>query len=138
MRAQAILGDNIAYAKASAGAQDAEHLGENRRLVGGEVDHTVGDDHVDGRIGERDPFDLAFEELDVGGSGLGGVAPGKGEHLRGHVESVDVARRADPPGREQDVDPATGAEIEHRLALAKVGDGGGVAAAEAGQSGGIG
>ena len=80
----------------------------------------------------------AFEELDVGGAGLGGVAAGEVEHLGGHVEPVDVAGRADPLGRQQHVDAAAGAEVEHGLAGVEVGDGGRVAAAEAGQRGGVG
>ena len=35
-------------------------------LVGREVDHAVGDDHVDARVRERQLLDIALEELDVG------------------------------------------------------------------------
>ena len=83
-------------------------------------------------------FDLAFEELDVGRPGLGRVAASEDEHLGGHVEPVHVAGGADPLGGEQHVDAAAGTEIEHGLALAQLGDGGGVAAAEAGERGGVG
>ena len=53
----------------------------------------------------------------------------------GHVEPEGEAGRADAPCGENDVDPAAGAEVEHDLALAQVGDRGRVAAAEAGQGG---
>ena len=107
-------------------------------LVAGEVDDAVGDDHVDRVVGERDVLDRALEELDVLDPGLALVLPRQLEHLVGHVEAVGLAGRADPPGREQDVDPAAGAEVEDRLALVQLGDRGRVAAAEAGQLGCLG
>ena len=55
------------------------------------------------------------------------------EHLVGHVEPVRDAGRADAPRGQDHVDPAAGAEVEHRLALAELGDRGRVAAAEAGE-----
>ena len=48
-------------------------LGEDRRLVGGKVDDAVGDDDVDAGVWDGDVFDVAFDELDVGRAGLGGV-----------------------------------------------------------------
>ena len=83
-------------------------------------------------------LDAAVEELDVGGAGLGGVAAGEVEHLVGHVEPVGEAGRADPLGGQQHVDAAARAEVEHGLAGVEVGDGGRVAAAEAGQRGRVG
>ena len=71
------------------------------------------------------------EELDVRRAGLGRVALGEREHLVGHIEPDGPSGRADPLGREQDVDPAARAEVEHALAFAKLGDGDRVAAAQA-------
>ena len=78
-------------------------------------------------------LDRALEELDVLDPGLALVRAGQLEHLVGHVEAVGLAGRADPPGREQDVDAAARAEVEDRLALVELGDRGRVAAAERGQ-----
>ncbi len=61
------------------------------------------------------------------------VGAGELEHLVGHVEAVGLAGRADAPGREQHVDAAAGAEVEHGLALVELGDRGRVAAAERGE-----
>ena len=69
---------------------------------------------------------------------LGGIAAGQLEHLVGHVQAVGEAGRADPASREQDVDPATRPEIEHGLAFLQLGHCRWIAAAEAGQDGGIG
>ena len=52
------------------------------------------------------------------------------QHLVGHVEPIRLAGRTDAPGREQHVDPAAGAQVEHDLALAQIGERGRVAAAE--------
>ena len=75
-------------------------------------------------------LDRALDELDVLDPGLALVGAGQLEHLVGHVEAVGLAGRADAARREQDVDPAAGAEVEDRLALVQVGDRGRVAAAE--------
>ena len=71
----------------------------------------------------------AVEELDVRRAGLGGVAAGQLEHLDGGVEPVGEPGRADPAGRQQHVDAAAGAEVQHGLAGLQVGDGDRVAAA---------
>ena len=78
---------------------------------------------------------VALEELDVLGPGLALVLARELEHLVGHVEAVGLAGRTDALRREQHVQPAAGPEVEHRLALVQLGDGGGVAAAERGQRG---
>ena len=84
---EAVLGDDIGNADPAAGHQDPEHLGEHCGLVGGQVDHAVGDHHIDGRVGEREVLDLALAELDVGSPRLGGVGAGEGEHVIGHVHA---------------------------------------------------
>ena len=60
---------------------------------------------------------VALEELDVLGARLALVLAREREHLVGHVEAVGLAARADAARREQHVDAAAGAEIEHGLAL---------------------
>ena len=100
--------------------------------LSGQVEHTVGDHHVDAAGGQRDLLDVTPEELDVGSARLGGVGPGEGEHLLGHVQAVGLALRSDPAGGEQHVDAAAGAEVEHHLAFPQVGDRERVAATEAG------
>ncbi len=60
------------------------------------------------------------------------------EHLVGHVQAVGDPARTDPPGGEQDVDAAAGAEVEHRLALMQFGDRQRVAAAERREDGAVG
>ena len=132
------IGDDVADGEAAAGPQDPGRLAEDLRLVAGEVDDAVGDDHVDRVVGQRHVLDRALDELDVLDPGLALVAPRQLEHLVGHVEAVGLAGRADAPGREQDVDPAARAEVEDRLALVQVGDRGRVAAAEAGELGRLG
>ncbi len=71
---------------------------------------------VDGVVGQRNRFDRALQELDVGRAGLPLVLARQREHLVGHVQAVDLAGRSDALGREQDVDAAAGSEVEHRLA----------------------
>ena len=135
---EVVLGDHIGDADAAARLEHAEGLGEHGWLVGGEVDHAVRDDHVDRVGGQGDGLDLALEELDVGGAGLGGVGAGQGQHLLGHVQPVGLAGGADPPGAQEHVDPAARAQVQDGLALVELGHRGGVAAAQAGQQRGVG
>ena len=116
----------------AAGPQHARDLRQHRRLVDREVDHAVRDHDVDGVRRQRDLLDDALEEVDVRQARLGGVLLRQREHLVGHVEPVGGAGRPDAPGREDHVDASTGAEIEHDLTFAQVGDRGRVAAAERG------
>ena len=81
---------------------------------------------------EGDVLDVALAEFDVGRFGLRCVLPCEFEHLVGHVDAVDEAGWADSLGRQEHVDPCSGAEIEDRLALGEFGDGGGVPASKAG------
>ena len=46
--------DDVGDGEAAAGLEDAEGFGEDAVLVGGEVDDAVGDDDVDGVVGQRD------------------------------------------------------------------------------------
>ena len=81
---------------------------------------------------------MALEELDVRCARLGRVVLREREHLVGHVHPEGPAGRADPLGRQQDVDPAARAEIEDALAGMEVGDRRRVATAEGGEDGGVG
>ena len=63
---------------------------------------------------------------------------GEGEHLVGHVDPERATGRPDPLGGQEDVDAATGAEVEDALARVEVGDGGRVAAAERREDRGVG
>ena len=54
------------------------------------------------------------------------------QHLVGHVEAVRLPGGAHAPGRQQHVDAAAGAQVQHRLAGRELGQGCGVAAAEGG------
>ncbi len=75
-------------------------------------------------------LDLALQELDVRQSALRAVLLGQRQHLVGHVEAVGLAGRPDALRRQQHVDAAAGAEIEHDLARLQLGERGRVAAAQ--------
>ena len=80
--------------------------------------------------GQRDLLDHALQEVHVRHARLARVLLREREHLVGHVEPVGSAGRPDALGREDHVDPAARAEVEHGLALVQLGDRGRVAAAE--------
>ena len=132
------IGHHVADGEPTARTKYPRGLAEDPGLVAGEVDHAVGDDHVDRVVRQRHVLDRALEELHVLDSGLTLVAGGQIEHLVGHVEAVRLARRADPAGGEQHVDSASGTEIEHRLALVQIGDRARVATAKRRELGGLG
>src|SRR5258708_24253862 len=78
-------------------------------------------------------LDFTTQEFDVVHSGPSFVFVGKGQHFVRHVEAVGLASRTDAPGGEQNVNAATGAEIEDCLSSFEFGQRGRVAAAERGQ-----
>src|ERR1039457_6458224 len=112
---QVVFGEDVGDAEPAAGPEHAEAFGEDGGFVPGQVDHAVGDDHVDRLAGQRDRFDVSFDELDVGGVGLGGVVPGEVQHFLGHVQAVGLPGGADPAGGQQHVDAAAGTQVEYRL-----------------------
>ena len=132
-RRQMVLGDDIGDPQPPARGQHPEHLADHRRLVGGQVDHAVGDHHVDRAVRQRDVLDLALHELHVVGAGLDRVRPGQGEHLVGHVQAVGEPGRADPAGRQQHVDAAAGAQVQHPFPVPEFGHRQRVPAAQRGQ-----
>ena len=123
---------DVGNREAPAGPQHAEGLAQHAVLVAGEVDHAVGDDHVHARAGQRDVLDLAAQELDVREPALRLVLLGEGQHLVGHVEPVGLAGGAHALRREQHVDAAAGAEVEHGLAGLQLRERRRIAAAERG------
>src|SRR5215831_11130277 len=58
-------GYDVGDSKASTGFQNSKGLPENSILVCGEIDHAVGDDHIDGIVGKRNALDLSLQELHV-------------------------------------------------------------------------
>src|SRR5262249_34670338 len=74
-----------------AGAKDPEGPGEHPVLVGGKVDHTIGDDDIHGIVRKGNGLDLPFEELGVGDTGPPLVPARQRQHLIRHVEPVDLA-----------------------------------------------
>ena len=126
------VGDHVRDGEASPRPQYARGLADHAALVGAEVDHAVGDDDVDAGVRERDLLDVALEELDVLDARRARVGTRQREHLVGHVEPDRLAGRARRGGGDQDVGAGARAEVEHRLALVQIGDGGGDAAAERG------
>jgi len=86
--------------------------GKHGGLVHGQVDHTVGDDHVDRVRRQWDGLDGALEELNVGRAGVGRVVAGKCEHFVDHVQTNVAPGQADPARRQQHVDATAGAEVE--------------------------
>ena len=67
---QVVVGDHVAHPDPPARSQDPGDLGEDGRLVRRQVDDAVADDDVDRGVAERDRFDPALPELDVGRAGL--------------------------------------------------------------------
>jgi len=129
-RRQVVLGHHVGDPDPASGPQHPEHLGEHRRLVGGQVDHAVRDDHVDRTVGQGHVLDEPLDELHVAHAGPRGVRPGEVEHLVGHVQAVGEPGVPHPACREQHVDAAPGAEIEHLLPRLELGHHHRVAAAE--------
>ncbi len=123
--------DDVGDREAPARLQHPERLLEHLRLVGHQVDHAVGQDHVRRIVGDRQIFKFSQAEGDVEGADLDGIGPRLGQHLMRHVDTDDVALGADLAGREQAVEAGAAAEVDNRLTRTQGGDRLRVAAAEA-------
>ena len=115
--------DYVRHRDAPAGSQHACHLAQDLGLVGGQVDHAVGDDHVHRGVRQRDVLDVALAERDVVHTRLGGVGPGELEHLLSHVQADRPAARSDAARADEHVGARPRSKIEHGLSLAQVIDG---------------
>ena len=80
--------------------------------------------------GRGDRLDVALQQLDVGGTGLGDVAGGELEHLIGHVQPAHATRRTHPLGRKQHIDATARTEIEDAFAFMKIRHGSRIATPE--------
>src|SRR5699024_414301 len=129
---EAVFGDDIGNPDTATRREDAEHLGKDGGLVGGEVDDAVVDHHTHRPVRKRYVLDGALEELDVLRPGLDLVLLGQGEHFVGHVHAVGEPGRSDTACGEQHIDAATGAEVVHPLTLVQLSDRRGIATARAG------
>src|SRR5581483_10283257 len=87
--------DDVGHGEAAAGFEHAKGFAQHGVLVAGQIDDTVGDDHVDRVVRQRDVLDGAFEEFDIRRAGLALILACEGEHLVGHVQAEDFAGGAD-------------------------------------------
>ena len=83
----------------AAGAQHPEHLGEHGRLVGGQVDHAVGDHHVHAAVRQRDLLDVPLQELHVGRARLRRRCAGPAPASRRSCPARRPCRSGRPGGR---------------------------------------
>ena len=88
------VGDDVGDREAAAWPEHPRRLAEDRRLVGGEVDHAVGDHDVHRVVGQRHLFDRPLQELDILDTRLPLVSARHLEHLVGHVDAIRLAASA--------------------------------------------
>src|ERR1700736_2697451 len=96
----------IGNCETAAGLEHPECFAQNAVLVAGEVNDTVGQNDVDGVVGQRDIFDLTFQKFNVGEAGFAFVFFGQGEHFVGHVQAVGFSGGADTARGKQNVNAA--------------------------------
>jgi hypothetical protein len=95
--------------------KDAMELGEDRVLVGDEVDDAVRDDDVEAQVRERQVLGLAFDELHVLDSHGRGGRTRLGKHLLGHVDPDHPARPADHLRGDERIGARPAAQVEYAL-----------------------
>src|SRR6202023_3480652 len=108
----------------------AECFAQNAVLIAGEIDDTVGQDDVDGVVGQRDIFDFTFQEFNVCEAGFSFVFFGQAKHFIGHVQTISFSGGADTARGEENVDASARSQIENDFAGRELRESGGIAAAE--------
>ncbi len=101
-----------------------------RSLSALQVDHAVRNDDVHRLVRKRDVLDFALQELDVLRPRLPLILARQGQHLVRHVQTVGLARRTHAPRRQQHVDAAARAQVQHHLAGLQLGQRRWIAAAQ--------
>ena len=105
------VGDDVADREPASGPQHPGGLPEYRGLVPGEVDHAVGDQHVDRVVRQRDVLDRSLQELDVLDPSLALVARARARasrrSCRGHTP-CRPGRRAWPRAGRRSRRPSRG------------------------------
>ena len=132
---QLALGDDVGDGEAAARLQHPVGLAQHLPLVAGQIDDAVGDDHVDLSSGRGMSSMCPLRNCTFSAPAVGLVLLGQGQHLVGHVQAIGEAGRADASGREQHVDAAATAQVEHGFAWFELGQRGRIATAERGLHG---
>ena len=108
-----LIGHDVGDRKSSTRFGDAKHFPEDLPFIRCQVDHTVGDDQIDGAVDHRYRVRHPFAKLDVGGGvskigcDEGGILSGDGQHRVSHVDPNDMSGRPDEPGGFKTIDAAT-------------------------------
>jgi hypothetical protein len=125
-RGQAAIGVNVGEVELPARLQRAPDLIQHRRLVLAQVDHAVGDDHVDAArrdAGGGQILDPALHEPCVGGGvaehlGVRGLMVPRHRQLLGRgVDADDLALRPHELRQHEGVAAGAAAQVEHGHAL---------------------
>jgi hypothetical protein len=132
LRVKPCVGDDVADPQPPARPQHPEGFCKNLRLIAGQIDDAVRDHDVNVSRRKRDLFNVPHHEPDVTHSRLGGIGTGQCGHGGASVQPISHAGRADPPGRQQHVQPAARTEVQNTLARLQVRDRYRVPAAQAG------
>src|SRR5579871_991303 len=107
--------DHIRYRKTPTRLQNAECFAQNLAFICRKIDDAIRDDHVYGIIRQRNALDLTLQELNILDPRFPLVLVGESQHFVGHVETIGFSIWADTARRQQNVDAASRAQIEHRL-----------------------
>ena len=120
---QAPICVDIGEIKLTTRFKQALHTLEHRGLVGGEVEHTIGDDHIEAfrfQVQICELLDGAIQEGDIGVTELlgmeFGVFTGNGKLFSRHVDADDGAPGPDKLGQKIGIAARTTAQIENAAA----------------------
>ena len=120
---QAPICVDIGEIKLTPRLKQALHTFEHRGLVGGEVEHTIGDDHIEAfglQVQICELLDGAIQEGDIGVAELlgmeFGVLTGNGKLFNRHVDADDGTSGPDKLGQKVGIAAGTTAQIEDAAA----------------------
>ena len=106
------VGDHVRDREPAAGAQHPGGFGDHLGLVAGEVDHAVGDDHVDALVRERQLLEVALDELDVLTPACAALARASSSISSVMSSPIALPVGRDAPGGDQHVGAGAGPEVE--------------------------
>lgn len=127
MGREILFQDNVGKVEFPAWFKHPEYLRKTSLLVWGEVDRSVGDDHIEKVAGKRDVFPVNLADLKVCHAGLPEIVRGPDDHIFRQIDAADQPAWADRIAGDKHVKTCPAAEIQHPVGKGNASQGEGIA-----------
>jgi hypothetical protein len=111
------LQDDIGKLQSPSGFENPVNFPEEPGLVGGKIDHSIGDHHIEHPVGKRQPLRGDEVNFSIFHLKFLQASPGSPCHLLAQVNAADTACLADQTGCHIEIEPCPAADIQNGTPL---------------------